>query len=138
MSAATERARKLVVAALVRDQQGKVLLSRRRADQPMGLKWELPGGKVEPGEAPTLALEREIREELGCACQVGKVDDVVFFAYPDFDLYMLVYAVVLSGAPRAVEVAELAWVEPAALPGYDVLPADRPLVERLARESGAR
>jgi hypothetical protein len=47
---------------------------------------------------------------------------------------MLVYACRLEGTPRAVEVAELAWVEPARLSSYDVLPADRPLVERLARE----
>jgi 8-oxo-dGTP diphosphatase len=123
----------LVVAALVRDGEGRVLLSRRRPDQPMPNLWELPGGKVEPGESPTVALEREIREELGCGCAVGRVDDVVFFAYPDFDLYMLVYDCRLEGAPRPVEVAELAWVEPARLPEYDVLPADRPLVERLSR-----
>ena len=80
------------------------------------------------------ALAREIEEELGCHATVGKIDEVVFFAYPEFDLYMLVYACVLAGPPRPVEVAELAWVEPARLTGYDVLPADIPLVERLARE----
>jgi 8-oxo-dGTP diphosphatase len=123
----------LVVAALVRDAERRVLLSKRRPDQAMPNQWELPGGKVEPGESPTAALEREVREELGCGCEVGRIDDVVFFAYPEFDLYMLVYACRLEGAPRAVEVAELAWVEPARLPTYDVLPADRPLVERLSR-----
>jgi 8-oxo-dGTP diphosphatase len=123
----------LVVAALVRDADQRVLLSKRRPDQAMPNKWELPGGKVEPGESPTAALEREVREELGCGCEVGRIDDVVFFAYPEFDLYMLVYACLLEGSPRAVEVAELAWVEPVRLPTYDVLPADRPLVERLAR-----
>jgi 8-oxo-dGTP diphosphatase len=124
----------LVVAALCRDAARRVLLTRRRPDQPMPNQWELPGGKVEPGEAPTTALAREIEEELGCRATVGKIDDVVFFSYPEFDLYMLVYACVLDGEPRAVQVAELAWVEPRALTGYDVLPADGPLVERLARE----
>ena len=100
----------------------------------MGNLWELPGGKVEPGEEPTRALARELREELGCDGRVGRIDEVVFFAYPDFDLYMLVYACTLEGTPRPVEVAALEWVEPERLPSFDVLPADRPLVERLARE----
>ncbi|HEX6835146.1 MAG TPA: NUDIX domain-containing protein, partial [Polyangia bacterium] len=84
------RVRKLVVAALVRAGDGRVLLTQRRADQPMPLLWELPGGKVEPGEAPVDALAREIREELGCAARVGQIDEVVFHAYAEFDLYMLV------------------------------------------------
>jgi 8-oxo-dGTP diphosphatase len=129
------RARKLVVAALVRDERGHILLTQRRADQPMPLLWEFPGGKVEPGEAPVDALVRELAEELGCAARVGRIDEVIFHAYADFDLYMLVYACELIGEPRAVEVAQLAWVAPAELTRYPVLPADVALVERLAREA---
>lgn len=134
MAASEDRPRKLVVAALVRDSDGRVLLSRRRPDQPMGDLWELPGGKVEPGEDPRDALAREISEELGCGARVGRIDDVVFHRYPTFDLVMLVYAVVLDGEPRAVDVAEVAWVAPRDLLKYEVLPADVPLVERLARD----
>jgi 8-oxo-dGTP diphosphatase len=126
------RTRKLVVAALVRDAAGRTLLSRRRDDQPMGGLWEFPGGKVEPGEAPTDALRREVEEELGCGCEVGPIFEVVFHRYADFDLLMLVYACTLAGTPRAVEVAEVAWVERERLRDYEVLPADVPLVERLA------
>jgi 8-oxo-dGTP diphosphatase len=129
---AIARSRKLVVAALIR-REGRVLMSRRRADQAMPLLWEFPGGKVEPGEAPDAALAREVREELGCEARVGRIHDVVFHAYPDFDLYMLVYACdIASGTPAAVQVAEVAWVEATRLPELELLPADYPLARALA------
>ena len=67
--------------------------------------------------------------------EVGRIDDVVFHRYPDFDLLMLVYHCRLDGTPRPVEVAELAWVAPRDLLKYELLPADLPLCERLARDS---
>ena len=128
------RSRKLVVAALVR-RDGRVLMSRRRSDQAMPLLWEFPGGKVEPGEAPVDALAREVREELGCEVRVGRIHEVVFHAYEAFDLVMLVYGCeIISGVPAALQVAEVAWVQAAELPGLDLLPADYPLARALASE----
>jgi len=125
------RERKLVVAALVRE-GGRILMSRRRPDQAMPNLWEFPGGKVEPGEHPEAVLRREVREELGCDIEIDRIEEVVFHAYADFDLYMLVYAGrIAAGAPRAVEVAEIAWVEAARLPELDLLPADYPLARKL-------
>ena len=129
------RARKLVVAGLILGADGRVLISQRRADQSLPLQWEFPGGKVEPGEAPAAALARELMEELAITVEVGRIWDVLFHAYPAFDLVMLVYACrIVGGEPRAVEVADLAWVAPGELPGRDILPADRPLVDRLVSE----
>jgi len=126
------RERKLVVAALVRE-QGRILMSRRRPDQAMPNLWEFPGGKVEPGEHPEAALVRELREELGCGIAVDGIHEVVFHAYPDFDLYMLVYASrIVEGRPRAVDVAQIEWVSPSSLPAMDLLPADYPLARKLA------
>jgi 8-oxo-dGTP diphosphatase len=126
------RARKLVVAALIRE-GGRILMSRRRPDQAMPDLWEFPGGKVEAGEHPEAALVREVREELGCALAIERIEEVVFHAYAEFDLYMLVYAGrIAAGTPHAVEVAEIAWVSPADLPSLDLLPADYPLARKLA------
>src|SRR2546423_15133048 len=62
---------KQVVAALIlRD--GKVLICQRTLHQPMALKWEFPGGKIEPGEQPKAALKRELEEELGINANIGQ------------------------------------------------------------------
>lgn len=130
------RPRLLVVAGLLVDGDGRVLISQRRADQQLPLAWELPGGKVEAGEAPAAALVRELEEELGCTCEVGRIWDVLFHPYPDFDLVMLVYRATPRAAqtPRAATVAAIAWCLPDELSAYDILPADRPLVDRLRLE----
>src|SRR4029077_20366377 len=104
--------RKLVVAGLVM-RDGLVLISQRRADQALPLQWEFPGGKGEAGEAPVDALARELREELAIDVSVGAIWDVLFHAYPEFDLVMLVYAcTIVSGEPRAVAVADIGWAKP--------------------------
>lgn len=128
--------RKLVVAGLVVDERGLVLITQRRADQALGGFWEFPGGKIEPGEAPAHALHRELVEELGAAVDVGQVWDVLHHVYPTFELLMIVYRCRLRDGEnaRAVEVADLRWVPAPELPGHDILPADRPLVDRLVVE----
>jgi len=132
------RPRKLVVAGLIVDGDGRVLLTRRRLDQAMGGYWELPGGKLEPGEGPVAALERELDEEIGARVEVGAVWEVLHHAYPDFDLLMIVYRCRLASGQLAqpIEVAEVAWCRPDQLAGYQVLPADAPLVHRLIEEGG--
>ncbi len=127
---------KLVVAALATDGAGRILLTRRRSDQPLPDKWEFPGGKMEPGESPEEALMRELQEEIGVRPQVGPAWAVLYHRYPEYDVLMLVYACRLEPGvePRCLEVGALAWARPDELEGYDILPADRPLVARLLRE----
>ena len=82
-----------------------------------------------------LAGSRELREELAIDVSVGRVWDVLFHAYPTFDLVMIVYPCRLTaGDPAPVEVAAFEWVVPAQLREWDVLPADKPLIARLELE----
>lgn len=128
-----QHTRLLVVAALI-VRRGRVLLSQRRADQSFPLAWEFPGGKVEPGERPEDALVREIDEELGCTVRVGGIAELIFHAYPDFDLVMPVYrATVVVGRPQARDVAAIAWVPRRQISSREMPPADRPFARRLSR-----
>jgi 8-oxo-dGTP diphosphatase len=130
------RVRKLVVAGLIIGDDDRILITQRRADQELPLLWEFPGGKVEAGESPVAALVRELSEEIGVTVAVGRIWEVLFHAYPAFDLVMLVYVCrIVEGVPRAVEVADLAWVAAHDLRRWDILPADRPLVDRLGVEN---
>lgn len=132
------RARKLVVAGLIRDDRGHILLTKRRPDQALPNQWEFPGGKIEPGESPLAALHRELREEIGVSVEIGHVWEALFHAYPDFDLLMLVYPCrIVEGEPRPLEVAAAEWTTTDGLASYDILPADLPLVERLRAEAAA-
>ena len=121
----------LVVAALLRDGD-RVCLSQRRADQSFPLCWEFPGGKIEAGESPEVALKREVGEELGCEVQVRGIVDVVFYPYEAFDLYMLLYECQLTaGSPLAVQVNDVRWVPIHEIMSLALPPADIPLVQRL-------
>lgn len=128
------RPRKTVVAALIdRPSDGAILLSLRGPHQSMPGLWELPGGKIEPGESPQAALIREVREELDVEVRVLSIYDVVSFTYPDFDLLMLVYRCELLGEPSAKEVAQVCFVPRSELLSRPVLPADIPLLEKLSQ-----
>ncbi|HLY99816.1 MAG TPA: NUDIX domain-containing protein, partial [Candidatus Angelobacter sp.] len=71
---------KLVVAALI-VKDGKILICQRTRHQPMALKWEFPGGKVEPNEQPVDALVRELDEELGIRATIGPQAAVIRHDY---------------------------------------------------------
>ena len=80
------RRRIRVVAGLLQDQQGKVLITQRRPQAFMPLKWEFPGGKVEPSESDKQALTRELKEELDVEVEVGDHFLGLVHSYPDFDI----------------------------------------------------
>ncbi len=126
-----------VVAAVLRDRAGRVLLARRPPGGPHGGLWEFPGGKVEPGETPREALAREILEELGVEVVVGGRVAAVDHDYPHLAIRLDAYACRLArGEPRGVDGQAVAWVRPRDLPALALPAADRPIAIRLARDDG--
>jgi len=122
------------VAAALMVRGGEVLIAQRRADQPMALQWEFPGGKIEAGESPEQALARELNEELGIEATVGPrvtrirhnyrhggAVDLQFFAVHEF-----------AGELENRIFNQLRWVKLEDLPDYDFLAADRGLIRDLA------
>ena len=124
-----------VVAALIR-RNGRFLIAQRPESKARGLLWEFVGGKVEPGETPAQALVRECREELDVTVAPGAEYMRVTHEYPDLTVVLTLFeAELVSGEPRLLEHADLRWITPAEIPEYDFCPADRVILERLARES---
>ena len=118
----------IVVAAIITDGNGRILINQRPPDSRHAGKWEFPGGKVEPGEDPRDALERECLEELGCTVRAGAIYETIFHAYPGHSVLLLFYlAEILEGRPRPLEQNRLAWTTAEEMAAYDLLEADRPL-----------
>ncbi len=122
-----------VVAAVIR-QGGRLLVCQRREDDTFGGKWEFPGGKVRPDETPAAALGRELHEELGVEARVESEVYRTRHRYRQHaeELELIFFAARLDGPPRNLAFQQILWAEPAALPGYDFLEADREFVAGLA------
>jgi 8-oxo-dGTP diphosphatase len=126
-----------VVAAVIRREDGRLLITQRLAGDTLGGYWEFPGGKVDPGEEPRAALARELREELGVEAHIGAEIQRTVHAYPDRDVRLSFYdARIVSGEPQKLEVADLRWVTLDELMDYQFPEADRPLLEQLRRSGG--
>jgi mutator protein MutT len=125
----------LVVAAVV-ERDGRILICQRRRGDRFELLWEFPGGKIQTGETPRNALARELREELGVPAQVGEEIYRTRHQYSQFsrELELIFHSATLGPGPLENRVFEqVAWAERGRLREYEFLPADRELVERLAR-----
>ena len=125
---------KQVVAALIVRGQ-KLLICQRAQDQPMPLKWEFPGGKIEPGEEERAALRRELEEELGISATIaekvtsiqhhykkGGAVELHFYRVPEYE-----------GEMQNKIFEQIRWVDRRDLPRFDFLEADRDLIRQLAR-----
>lgn len=127
----------MVAAAIVRG--GRVLATRRTTPAELAGRWELPGGKVDPGERPDDALTREIAEELRCGIEIT---GWLTGASPIGDTHELRVATarILADEPDPVEHDETRWLGPDELGDVDWLEPDRPFlaeIEHILRASGA-
>ena len=121
----------LVSAVALIDRDGRVLLAQRPEGKSMAGLWEFPGGKVEPGETPEVALVRELEEELGIQTWNSCLAPLTFAShgYDDFHLLMPLYVCrKWDGIATSREGQALAWVKPARLRDYPMPPADLPLI----------
>ncbi len=137
----------ITVAAALIQQNGRVLICQRRCSDRFALKWEFPGGKVQPGESAAEALVRELAEELGVTAAIGQEVYRTRHRYAEHtdEFELIFFSVQLLPAsssaaldtqlPRNLAFEQIEWAEPAALPQYDFLPADRELISLLS--SGA-
>ena len=121
-----------VVAGVITDPRGRVLLARRAEGSELAGLWEFPGGKVEPGETPEAALARELEEELGIDVDIGAPLIDVPQQTPRRRLRLDVRRIAAwRGTPRGYEGQALAWVQPERLVRYDMPAPDRPVVAAL-------
>ncbi len=121
-----------VVAGVITDVRGRVLLARRGQDSDLAGLWEFPGGKREPGEGSEEALVRELHEELGIEAEVGPVLIEVPQEYPGKRLRLEVRVIRgWVGTPHGREGQALTWVAPERLSRYSMPSADVPVVGAL-------
>lgn len=126
----------VVVAAGVIVENGRVLLTQRKAGTHLEGAWEFPGGKVHSGEDPRDALRRELREELGIDVTVGDIVEVTFHRYeePQKAVLLLFFSasrLTASPPPRAIDVAAFEWASADALDPRRFPPADVAVLEKV-------
>lgn len=118
------------VACAIIQKDGLTLAAQRSASMSLPLKWEFPGGKIEPGESPEECLQRELLEEMGVGIDIGLALPAHTHHYSSFSvtLYPFVCAIT-SGEITLHEHAAIAWLPPGEMQALDWAEADFPVIE---------
>ena len=125
-----------VVAGVLLDTGGRVLLAQRPPGKHLAGMWEFPGGKLEPAEAPLAGLARELREELAIQLEIAEATPLVQVPWDYGERALLLDAWLVRrwhGTPQSVEGQALQWRSPAAIEPARLAPADRLILHTLLR-----
>jgi len=124
-----------VVAALI-EHEGKLLACQRRRGSAFELLWEFPGGKKRTDETLEAALARELAEELGVTAKIGREIYRTQHRYAEMSepIELIFFAASVPPAQiRNLIFEQIEWREPHSLRDLNFLPADRELIEKLAK-----
>ena len=132
MSELTSSIHKHIGVAIITNQQGKILIDRRKAEGEMGGLWEFPGGKIEANETVEACIKREIKEELDIEINVGDRLTSLTHTYKTFKVTLHVHDCQhLSGKPQPLESTEIHWVEPSHMDQYNFPQANLKIINLL-------
>lgn len=120
----------LQVTCAIIEHADKILICQRSTSMKLPLKWEFPGGKIEPGESKEDCLRREIKEELDIDIEINNILSTVEYHYSDFSIQLYPFVCsLLNGEVKALEHAQAIWVDANQLRDYDWAEADLPIVD---------
>lgn len=121
-----------VVAAVIKDDSRKILITQRNLKKSQGGLWEFPGGKIEPNETKEQAIIREIKEELTIDINVKNYIDEKIFTYPEKDINLIALECsIINGNIELLEHEDYRWVSSSELENFEFAPADMFIVEKL-------
>ncbi len=123
-----------VVAAVIKNEDGKILIAQRNLKKSQGGLWEFPGGKIELNESREAAIIREIKEELTIDINVESYIGEKIFNYPDKDVNLIALECkIVNGNIKLLEHEDAKWIDISDLDNFEFAPADMFIVETLRK-----
>lgn len=123
-----------VVAAIIKNDEGKILIAQRNLKKAQGGLWEFPGGKIEPNETKEDAIVREIKEEFDMDIVCDGYFDEKVYTYPEKQINLIALNCSMVGDKYSVlEHEQVAWISKEEFENYEFAPADIYFVEKLKR-----
>lgn len=121
-----------VVAAIIKNKEGKILIAQRNLKKSQGGLWEFPGGKIEPNETQEEAIIREIKEELNMDIECDSYFDEKVYKYPDKIIRLIALNCSMIGDfYEVLEHEQVKWIELDEFKNYEFAPADIYFIKKL-------